>query len=159
MSVFLEHLNSLHPSIEFTMEMEEGGSLPFLDTLIKRNKDGTVDTSVYRKPTHTDHYLQYSSHHPSHVKLGMVSGLFHRARGRAIERTKRRKRNISFRYCRIMDFRMKWSGLHCTKDNEGHRMSNHTIFSTSPMYQDLVRISEGSAGDAALRLSLGPPPL
>ena len=64
-SVFLEHLNSLHPLIEFTMEMEEGGSLPFLDTLIKHNKDGTVDTSVYGKPTHTDHYLQYSSHHPA----------------------------------------------------------------------------------------------
>ena len=71
MNVFLEHLNSLRPSKEFTMEMEEGSSLPFLDTLIKRNKDGTVDTSAYRKPTQTDHYLQYSSHHPSHVKLGI----------------------------------------------------------------------------------------
>ena len=37
-------------------------------------------TIILRKPTHTDCYLQYSSHHPCHVKGGMVSGLFHRAR-------------------------------------------------------------------------------
>ena len=77
---FLVHLNSLRPSIQFTMEMEENNSLPFLDTLVKRGDGGMIDFGVYRKPTHTDRYLQYSSHHPCHVKRGMVSGLFHRAR-------------------------------------------------------------------------------
>ena len=77
---FLVHLNSLRPSIQFTMEMEENNSLSFLDTLVKRGDGGMIDFSVYRKPTHMDRYLQYSSHHPSHVKRGMVSGLFHRAR-------------------------------------------------------------------------------
>ena len=78
-SAFLVHLNSLRPSIQFTMEMEND-CLPFLDTLIKRGAGGMIDFSVYRKPTHMDLYLQYSSHHPRHVKGGMVSGLFHRAR-------------------------------------------------------------------------------
>ena len=77
---FLVHLNSLRPSIQFTMEMEENNSLPFLDTLVKRGDGGMIDFGVYRKPTHTDRYLQYSSHHPCHVKRGMVSSLFHRAR-------------------------------------------------------------------------------
>ena len=79
-SAILKHLNSLCASIQFTMEMEENGRLPFLDTLIQRNGTGMIDTSVYRKCTHTDHYLQYFSYHPNHVKRGMVSGLYHQAR-------------------------------------------------------------------------------
>ena len=79
-SVFLDHLNSLRPTILFTMELEKDGSLPFLDTLLTRRTDGGLDVSVYRKPTHTDRYLHYSSHHPSYVKRSVASSLFHRAR-------------------------------------------------------------------------------
>ena len=38
-----------------------------------------TDHAIYRKPTHIDRYLHFASHHP-HVKKGMVSCLFHRAR-------------------------------------------------------------------------------
>ena len=36
---FLTHLNSRRPSITFTMEIEEEGRLPFLDTEVVRNKE------------------------------------------------------------------------------------------------------------------------
>ena len=39
-----------------------------------------MDIEIYRKPTHTDRYLQFSSHNPDQVKRGVVSCLFHRAR-------------------------------------------------------------------------------
>ena len=77
---FLSHLNSLRPTITFTAEEEVDGKLPFLDTLLHRKNDGSLDISVYRKPTHTDRYLNFSSHQSRHVKEGIVSYLFHRVR-------------------------------------------------------------------------------
>ena len=77
----LDHLNSVRPPIQFTVEQERDGTLPFLDTCIQRKEDGSLDITVYRKPTHTDRYLQYSSHHPQHVKRGLIKCLFNRAEG------------------------------------------------------------------------------
>ena len=37
-------------------------------------------TSVYRKPTHTDQYLQWDSHHPISAKYSVVGTLYHRAK-------------------------------------------------------------------------------
>ncbi|XP_071510232.1 uncharacterized protein [Diadema antillarum] len=51
---FLQHLNSQHPSIKFTMDMENQGDIPFLDTKITRTAQGSLSHQVYRKPTHTD---------------------------------------------------------------------------------------------------------
>ena len=53
----LSHLNSLRPTIKFTMELEEEGSLPLLDTKLTRLADGKLDITVCRKKTHTDRYL------------------------------------------------------------------------------------------------------
>ena len=76
----LNHLNSVRPSIKFTVELEKDGTLPFLDTLLRRKEGGGLDVTVYRKPTHTDRYLNFQSHHPSHVKRGLVRCLYDRAR-------------------------------------------------------------------------------
>ena len=51
---FHEHLNSINANIQFTVERESGGQLPFLDVLLTREEDGTISTSEYRKATHTD---------------------------------------------------------------------------------------------------------
>ena len=68
----LNHLNSIRPLIQFTLELEKDGSLPFLDTHLRRRKDGTLNITVYRKTTHTDLYLNFKSHHPIHVRKGLV---------------------------------------------------------------------------------------
>ena len=77
---FLQHLNNQQPSIRFTMETENNNKLAFLDTAVSREPDGRLTTSVYRKPTHTDQYLAYDSHHPQSVKRGIVKCLYERAK-------------------------------------------------------------------------------
>ena len=59
------------------MEIEEDDILPFLDTTASRDSDGLL---TYRKPTHTDQYLAYDSHHLQSVKRVIVKCLYDRAR-------------------------------------------------------------------------------
>ena len=78
---FFQHINSLEGSIQFTAEdIQADGSLPFLDVLVTPQPDGTLKTSVYRKPTHTNQYLQWDSHHSISAKYSVISTLYHRAK-------------------------------------------------------------------------------
>ena len=43
-------------------------------------EDGTLTSKVYRKPTHTDLYLQWDSHHNLTCKYSVVNTLTHRAK-------------------------------------------------------------------------------
>ena len=77
---FLQHINSVDPAIKFTVEdNKEDGSIPFLDTIVKPEEDGSLSITVYRKPTHTDQYLQWDSHHNLSAKFSVINTLSHRA--------------------------------------------------------------------------------
>ena len=75
----LQHLNGIEETIQFTVELESNDCLPFLDVLLHRRPDGSISTSVYRKATHTDKYLDFSSHHPLSHKIAVVRTLCSRA--------------------------------------------------------------------------------
>ena len=64
-------MNTLHPKIQFTIEEESDGEVPFLDTLLKRKPDGTISVLVYRKPTLTDQYLNFKKSDITKVKKKM----------------------------------------------------------------------------------------
>ena len=77
---FFQHINSVDPAIRFTVEdNKEDGSIPFLDTIVKPEADGSLSITVYRKPTHTDQYLQWESHHHLSAKFSVIQTLSHRA--------------------------------------------------------------------------------
>ena len=69
--VILDHMNSIQPSIQFTMEKEQDNKLRFLDVLVTRVEQG-FRSSVYCKPTFTGQYLNFNFHHPHTVKKGIV---------------------------------------------------------------------------------------
>ena len=60
----LSKLNGYHDNIEFTSEIENDGKLPFFDVLVIR-KDYEVETTVYRKSTNDELYLQWQSFSPT----------------------------------------------------------------------------------------------
>ena len=74
----LAHLNSRHKNIQFTVEVEEDRRLPVLDIVLHRLPDGRMNTTVFRKPTHTERYLLFSSHNPSSMKVAVVKYLTQR---------------------------------------------------------------------------------
>ena len=57
---FTNYLNLKHRNIKFTYEKESNNSLPFLDILILRSKNG-FKTSVYHKPTFDGVYSKFNS--------------------------------------------------------------------------------------------------
>ena len=72
-----DELNSIDPHISFTIEHKTDGQIVFLDTLISRNS-GTITTNVYHKPTHTDRYLDFKSHHNKKKhKISTTATLLH----------------------------------------------------------------------------------
>ena len=78
---FLQHINSVDPAIRFTVEdNKKDGSIPFLDTIVKPEVDGSLSITVYRKPTHRDQYLQWDSHHHLSAKFSVIHTLSHRAK-------------------------------------------------------------------------------
>ena len=75
----LNYLNSIDPHIKFTVEQPNVvGTIPFLDTL-PQSKGAEISVSLYRKPTHTDRYLDFNSSHPTLAKRAVVRALMDRA--------------------------------------------------------------------------------
>lgn len=76
---FLSILNSLHPNLNFTYELENSGTLSFLDVLVHKTKNGPPLTSIFRKPTWTGLYLHFLSSVPIQYKRNIVQNMFNRA--------------------------------------------------------------------------------
>ena len=68
---FNEYLNTKNPNIKFNSEKQVNGSLPFLDVLISRNKEGFT-TTVYHTPTFSGVYSNLNSFIANEYKHGLI---------------------------------------------------------------------------------------
>ena len=76
--LFRSYLNSKHPNISFTCDLEENSILPFLDVKVQRS-DGQFITSIYRKPTFTGLFSKFYAFSPLKNKENLISTLTVRA--------------------------------------------------------------------------------
>ena len=75
---FLDYLNSKHPNIKFTSEVEIDNKISFLDILIER-ENGFFSTSVFREKTYTGLGLNYLSYSAYLFKVNSIGTLINRA--------------------------------------------------------------------------------
>ena len=76
----LNILNSFHPSIKFTYEVEANRSLPFLDVRVTRSPERqTFETTIYRKPTFTGLMTRWDSYVPMNYKKASIDSMIRRA--------------------------------------------------------------------------------
>ena len=84
----MHYNNSLSEHMKFTHETEQDKCLPYIDLTIKRQINGQLRLSVYRKDMHTDQYLNASSYNLVTHKIATASTLFHRAESHCSEEFK-----------------------------------------------------------------------
>ena len=73
-STILDILNTLHIDIQFTNEISNLHTVPFLDLLISIT-DGKINTDIFYKATDTHRYLPFHSCHPKHIKINIPYNL------------------------------------------------------------------------------------
>ena len=76
--IFIDYLNSIHPTIKFTSS-HSNSCIPFLDANVSLN-NGIIKTDLYSKPTDKHQHLLYSSCHPHHIKKAIPYSLALRLR-------------------------------------------------------------------------------
>lgn len=77
--IILNIFNGYCPDIQFTIEKEVNGSLPFLDMTLNRDSiEGSIQTKWYRKPISSGRILNFMSGHSLSQKLNTATGFIHR---------------------------------------------------------------------------------
>ena len=74
MNHVLQQLNPFHPNIQLTSGIESSGKILFIDILIIRRKS-KIETTVYRKSTDTDIYINWFSFSPNTWKREALKNL------------------------------------------------------------------------------------
>ena len=78
---FLQFVNSVHPSIQFTAEFDfTSRSVVFLDLRIWVDQDEYVQTNLHVKANSKNAYLLPTSNHPRHICLNIPYSLLYRVK-------------------------------------------------------------------------------
>ena len=128
---FLDHIKSVDSFIHFTNEdARTDGSIPILDTCVMSQSDGSLITSVYRKPTHIDQYLQWNSHHHLSAKFRVINTLKHRARtvcsNQHLLQEEEDHLNRALKRYKYPNWTLSRANIHQRKKNDTNQGTNNT---------------------------------
>jgi len=103
----INHINNIDKNLEFKLSEEENNSKSYLDLSIQRNID-SINLSIYRKPTHADITIQFSSNHPHDHKLAAFNYYINTMLTLPITKQANQQEWQIIQQLKIMDF---WSKL------------------------------------------------
>ena len=111
----------------------EEQSLPMLDLKLIR-KEKQIVTDIYRKPTLTDHYLQWlqwSPHHPVHQKIGVVRTLMNRAntliKDEQLRKVEKDKVKVALRRCGYPEWALKEGDVQSKKRQDQNKEGKEQV--------------------------------
>ena len=159
---FHAHLNSICSHIQFTIEKERNFSLPFLDVLVKRNsRNGSIithsllSTTIYRKPTHTNRYLHYTSHHPKYQKLTVAKTLLSRVNTHITDNTQKHSELQNIRSTlRLNGFPTRTTFLTSRQPRSQNTQYNH--FTSIPYIQGTSEKIRRVLNEAGVKVAMKP---
>ena len=122
-SNFLQVLNACHPSVSFTMEVENDGMLPFVGIQLL-NKSPSINTKVFVKPTNKGLLLHYDSHVDACYKHCLVRTM--------LERAYWLSSSWEFFYWRMHSTWKCFSNLHYPKNHINRIVNRFVLEKTSP---------------------------
>lgn len=103
----LAAFNSYHPRIQFTVEREIGGRIPFLDMVVIRKDDQSFVTDWYIKPIASGRFLNYHSVHPLNLKLNVACNLITRINKLATCQTQQQRTKTALTQLKLNDYPTK----------------------------------------------------
>ena len=77
----LDHLNSVWPTIKFTMDLEKDGALPFLDSFLQRKQNGRLNITFFTFTFFTFTFFTFNlvwnnEYVPTYWREGLIVSLF-----------------------------------------------------------------------------------
>ena len=76
---FLLYINSINGNLQFTNDIEDNGTLCYLDIKILRQEAGAFKFAIYRKALNTGRLLDYDRYAPGIQKRNVIKSLVQRA--------------------------------------------------------------------------------
>ncbi|CAJ0929717.1 unnamed protein product [Ranitomeya imitator] len=75
LDTFTNYLNTIRDELQFTLNYDNT-QISFLDTLVMRGPNGTLNTDLFVKPTDSNSLLHYHSCHPTSIKHSLPRSQF-----------------------------------------------------------------------------------
>ena len=102
-----------------------------------------LSTTIYRKPTHTNRYLHYASHHPKHQKLTVAKTLLSRVNTHITDKTRKHIQLQNIRYTlRHNGFPTRTTYLTSSRQQSHNTHYNHFTSTPYILYKALWKKSE-----------------